>query len=86
MVAAVALALACATAQFGVAPRIERARAAIGPSMETLAPGDPRRAAFGRLHGLSVLCLGAAMLAAATALALGAAVTRPVGAGRSWVP
>lgn len=72
-IAALALALACALAQFVVAPRIERTRAAIAAPLETLSPDDPRRAAFGRLHGLSVLCLGAGMLAAAVALGYSAA-------------
>ena len=56
---------ACAIAQFLVAPRIARLREAIGPSLEALAPDDARRAAFGRLHAVSVAWLGAAILAAA---------------------
>lgn len=71
--AGVATGLFCAVAQLGIAPRIEAVRAAIGPSVEALAPGDARRVAFGRLHGLSVLCLGAAMLAALVALSLAVA-------------
>ena len=63
-------AVACAVAQFVIARRIEALRAAIGPSLDALAPGDPRRVAFGRLHGLSVLSLGVAMLAAAVVVAL----------------
>lgn len=63
-------AAACAVAQFVIARRIETLRAAIGPSLDALAPGDPRRVAFGRLHGLSVLSLGVAMLAAAVVVAL----------------
>ncbi len=70
-------ALLCAVAQFGVAPRIHALRAEMGPSIEALAPGDPRRAAFGRLHGVSVLLMGAAGLAAGAALVLTAvAATR----------
>jgi hypothetical protein len=41
-----------------------------GPNIEALPPGDPRRAAFGRLHGVSVLLMGAAGLAAGGALVL----------------
>jgi len=63
-------ALLCAAAQFGVAPRIQALRAEMGPSIEALAPDDPRRAAFGRLHGVSVLLMGAAGLAAGAALVL----------------
>ena len=61
---------ACAIAQFVVAPRIARLRAAIGGTLEALAPGDPQRAAFGRLHGISVAWLGLAIVAALVALVL----------------
>ncbi|HKG93459.1 MAG TPA: DUF4149 domain-containing protein [Gemmatimonadaceae bacterium] len=81
--AAAVLALSCALAQFAVAPRIERARAAIGASIDSVPADDPRRATFGRLHGLSVLCLGVGMLAAGTALGLSAAAARSVPA-REW--
>jgi hypothetical protein len=60
-------ALSCAIAQLVVSPRIERLRADIGGVIETLAPDDARRAAFGRLHGISVAWLGLAMLAAVVA-------------------
>jgi hypothetical protein len=63
-------ALLCAAAQFGVGPRISALRAEMGPSIEALPAGDPRRAAFGRLHGVSVLLMGAAGLAAGAALVL----------------
>jgi hypothetical protein len=59
---------ACAAAQFVVSPRIERLRSSIGGSLEALAPDDVRRAAFGRLHGISVAWLGLAMIAAVVAL------------------
>ena len=63
--------LACAlAAQLGVAPRIQRLRAELGPDIEAVDANDPRRLAFGRLHALSVALLGGAMLAAA-AVALG---------------
>jgi hypothetical protein len=75
-------ALACAVAQFVIARRIELLRAAIGPNLDALAPGDPRRAAFGKLHGLSVASLGLAMLAAAAVVALAVAAEWRAGAGR----
>ncbi len=62
----------CATAQFVIGPRIERLRAEIGGVLENLAPDDARRAAFGRLHAMSVGWLGLAMLAAAVAMVLAA--------------
>ena len=68
------VAVSCAGAQFAVAPRIERTRASIGGPVETLSSSDPRRLAFARLHGASVLLLGVAMLGAAT-VAGGAAAT-----------
>lgn len=52
----------CALAQFVIGPRIGALRERIGPSVESLAATDPLRIEFGRLHGLSVLALGVAML------------------------
>jgi len=63
-------AAACAFAQFGIAPRIARLRAEIGPSLDALAVDDARRVAFGRLHAFSVAWMGAAMLAVGVALVL----------------
>jgi hypothetical protein len=74
--ALVAIAVACAVAQFAVAPRIERVRAEIGGPIEQLAPGDPRRAAFGRLHAVSVAWLGVAMLGAAATIVFASARPR----------
>lgn len=68
--AAVALTVASLGAQIGVAPRIHRSRQALGPELEAIPVTDPRRVAFGRLHGISVALLGVGMLAA-TAIALG---------------
>jgi hypothetical protein len=68
--ALVAVAVACAVAQFAVGPRIERVRKEINGPIEQLPPGDPRRAAFGRLHAASVAWLGLAMIAAASTLIL----------------
>ena len=53
-----------------IAPRIERIRSQIGGTMEALDPSDPRRQAFGRLHGLSVLWMGVGSLGALVALIL----------------
>jgi len=60
------MALACAHAQFVLGPKIAKARADI----DLVVGGDARRAAFGRLHALSVASLGVAMLAAALFLTL----------------
>jgi hypothetical protein len=60
---------ACAVAQFGIDPRIAQLRAELGGSFERLPADDPRRVAFGLLHGYSVAALGVAMLAAILALA-----------------
>lgn len=70
-------ALACAVAQLVVGTRISRLRAAIGGPLESLAPDDPRRVAFGRLHAFSVGWLGIAMLAAVVALALAVRALQP---------
>lgn len=51
-----------AVAQFVIGPKIEAVRAKIGPSVEALATTDPLRVEFGRLHGISVLALGIAMI------------------------
>jgi hypothetical protein len=58
---------ACAVAQFVIGSRIERLRIADSRPIAALSQNDPRRVAFGRLHGLSVAALGAAMIAAAAA-------------------
>lgn len=54
--------IACAVAQLVISPRIERIRTAIGGPIDALALADPRRAEFGRLHGMSVLAMGVAGL------------------------
>lgn len=69
-VAAFVLVGACAAAQLVLAPRIERVRAAIGGPMDALDPSSPLRQSFGRLHGLSVACLGVGGLAALVLLVL----------------
>ena len=68
--AAAAFAVACAVAQLVVSPRIEALRQAIGGAVDVLDPADPRRIAFGRLHGFSVMWMGVGTLAALVALVL----------------
>jgi hypothetical protein len=68
--AALALLGACAAAQLVVAPRIERVRTQISGAVDALDPSDPRRQAFGRLHGMSVVWMGVGGLAALIALIL----------------
>lgn len=69
-VAALVLVASSLVAQLVIAPRIERVRARIGGPLEALDPSNPLRQAFGRLHGLSVACLGAGGLAALVILVL----------------
>jgi hypothetical protein len=64
----IAVAAGCAIAQFVIAPRIERIRVAAGGSIDALAQSDPNRVLFGKLHAISVLLLGVAMLGAAVAI------------------
>ena len=73
-VAGFLMAVSCAAAELVVAPRIERARAAIAGPVESVPPSDPRRVAFGRLHAVSVLWLGIAVAGAAT-VAVGTAAS-----------
>jgi hypothetical protein len=68
----IVMALACLGAQLVVAPSIEHARLAAAGPIDALAPSDPRRVTFGRLHGASVGLLAVAGLAAAVALLLSA--------------
>lgn len=70
LVAGAIMTTTCLAAQLLVAPRIERVRAAAGRPIDELAAGDPRRTAFGRLHGASVLLLGVAAMAGGAALVL----------------
>ncbi len=58
----------CAVAQLVIGPRISSLRERIGPSVEALAATDPLRVAFGKLHALSVLSLGVAMIFALVTL------------------
>jgi hypothetical protein len=74
--AAAVMMAGCVVAQMLVAPRIARLRSEIAGPIEILSVDDPRRVAFGRLHGASVAWLGLAMLAAAVALVLAARALR----------
>jgi len=75
-IAALVTILSCAVAQLFIAPRIDRARAEIPGPIEVLSTDDPRRVAFGRLHGESVAWLGIAMLAALVAAVIAARAAR----------
>lgn len=75
VIAGTVMVATCLAAQLVVAPRIERVREEAAKPIDELAVGDPFRAAFGRLHGASVLLLGIAGIAAATALVLTLRVT-----------
>jgi hypothetical protein len=68
----IAVAVLSAVAQFLIDPRIERIRERAADRFDALAPTDPIRATFGRLHAASVACLGAAMLASVVAIAIAA--------------
>jgi len=68
--AGLTLAAASAAAQLVVAPRIAAIRIAAGGQIDTLALDDPRRQAFGRLHGISVAWMGLGGVAALIALVL----------------
>ena len=68
MLAAGVILTTCAGAQLVVGSRMRHLRAEARAPISALAPADPRRVAFGRLHALSVGALGAAMLAAGGAV------------------
>ena len=77
----------CAVAQFVISPRIERVRRSIAGPIESLTPDDPRRAAFGKLHAVSVAWLGIAMLCAAiVAVAAARSLHLAIAEERSAVP
>lgn len=77
LVAGLVTLVSCAIAQFAIGTRIERVRRTIPGSIEALAPDDPRRIAFGRLHAMSVGWLAVAMIAALVALVLAARALTP---------
>jgi hypothetical protein len=66
---AAVLGLMCVAALM-VEQRLRGMLSAIGAPMDSLAASDARRVAFGRLHGVSVLLLGVAVVGACVAFAL----------------
>ena len=56
--------------RFSLTPEIRRLREEMGDELDHVPREDPRRRAFGRLHGFSVLCLMAEILLGAFAIAL----------------
>ena len=66
----IVLLVTCGIAQLVISPRIARIRDSIGGPVDALSPGDPRRQAFGQLHGLSIGVLGAGVVAATVAIVL----------------
>jgi hypothetical protein len=67
-IAALVIAGACGVAQFWLTPKLDRLRAEIGGPVDALAVTDPRRVAFGLLHGYNVAGLALAMAAAVACL------------------
>ncbi|HYD53388.1 MAG TPA: DUF4149 domain-containing protein [Gemmatimonadaceae bacterium] len=76
LVGSLLVAVACALSHLVVGGRIERLRAQIGGAVDALALDDARRVLFGRLHAVSVLGLGLAMLAGLVVLVLAARAAR----------
>jgi hypothetical protein len=66
----VIIGLATAVGHWVVAARMRALRAAMVVPIDQVAADDPRRLAFGALHGYSVNALGLAMIAALVALVL----------------
>ena len=56
--------------RFALTPEIRRVRQELGDDLDRVPPEDPKRRMFGRLHGLSVLCLMGEILLGAFVLAL----------------
>jgi len=75
--AALVAAGACGIAQFGITPKLDRLRAEIGGPVDALAAADPRRVAFGLLHGYNVAGLAVAMAGAVACLAFLLLALRP---------
>ena len=55
--------------KFALAPEIRRLRDQMGEQLDQVPREDPRRRAFGRLHGFSVLCLLGEIFLGALAMA-----------------
>jgi hypothetical protein len=75
--AALVVAGACGFAQFGITPKLDRLRAGIGGPVDALAAADPRRVAFGQLHGYNVAGLALAMAGAVACLTFLLFAVRP---------
>jgi hypothetical protein len=56
--------------RFSLLPQIQRLRKQMGDEIDRLPRDDPRRLAFGKLHGFSVLCLMVEIILGAFALAV----------------
>jgi uncharacterized membrane protein len=56
--------------RFSLMPEIEALRKQLGDALDQVPREDPRRRAFGRLHGFSVLCLLGQLLLGGFAIAL----------------
>jgi uncharacterized membrane protein len=56
--------------RFALTPEIRKLRDQLGDQLDQVPKEDPRRRAFGRLHGFSVLCLLGEILLGALAMAL----------------
>lgn len=56
--------------RFSLTPEIEALRKQMGEELDRVPREDPRRQAFGRLHGFSVLCLLGQLLLGGFAIAL----------------
>jgi putative copper export protein len=56
--------------RFALSPEIRRVRAELGGEIDAVPREDPRRLAFGRLHGFSVLCLIGEIVLGAFAIGL----------------
>lgn len=80
---ALCAAAACGVSYFLVDPRIALLREQIGGPVDALPADDPRRVAFGLLHGYSVGALGVAMLAGTLSLAFVLHLARQTDAGRA---
>ena len=68
-IVAIGVAVASGIAQFVITPKLDAVRATIGGPVDALAAGDPRRVAFGELHGYNVGGLGLAIACGLACLA-----------------
>lgn len=77
LIASLVVAAACGFAQFLVTPKLDQLRVGIGGPVDALAADDPRRVAFGLLHGYSVAGLGLALVGAVACLVFLSLALRP---------